>query len=774
MKNFVLDSNNPQPAPEHNILKGLNPQQREAVSHTHGPLLIIAGAGSGKTRVLTFRIAYMLQQQVAYPNEILALTFTNKAAKEMQERIGKLVGDEVAKKLWMGTFHSIFSKILRFESEKLNYNANFSIYDSDDSEKVVKNILAELNFDAKEIKPKTIRHKISSAKNELISPDEFKRKFISSTMDDIAAQVYPIYEARLRKNNAMDFDDLLVKPIELFEKYPDILEKYQERFKFILIDEYQDTNRAQYTVTRMLAKKHANICVVGDDAQSIYAFRGADISNILDFQNDYPNAKKVPLEQNYRSTQAILKAADSIIKVNSKQLEKTLWTENPLGEMIVLLESYNERDEATRVAYHINNLRMRRGYKLNDFAILYRTNFQSRVFEDALRSKNMPYQLVGGLSFYQRKEVKDALAYLKLMVNPRDEESLTRIINEPPRGIGAKSLQAVTEEARRFDKSVWETMQDIDSVSIHGGGKRAIADFVKQMQEFQAQVGRDSLYNFAHHLLNDSGYLKQYVQENTDEALSRRDNVMELLNAMDFFEKRNPGGSLSQFLQEISLFTDSDKFDEDKPAVTMMTIHASKGLEFPVVFVVGLEEELFPMKSRNAGDLVDVEEERRLFYVAITRAQKELYFSYARARYKYGEEKPMIRSRFLNEIDASFVRTETGATIKQSGKPELRQNAEAYTSTSSYAIEYDRPGLGVRKVTTHINPRSASTESRVEYDDVQEQDFRVGVQVMHPKFGKGKILQTEGSGDNARITVFFHSAGQKKLLLKFARLQILG
>ncbi|TNE71191.1 hypothetical protein EP331_10110 [bacterium] len=771
MKNFTLfDSDSPQP-PKSDILKGLNPQQREAVSHTHGPLLIIAGAGSGKTRVLTFRIAYLLQQRVTVPHEILALTFTNKAAKEMQERIGKLVGEEVSKKLWMGTFHSVFSKILRFEADKLNYNSNFSIYDTDDSEKIVKSILAELNFDAKEIKPRTIRNKISSAKNELISPDEFKRKFISSTMDDIAAQVYPLYETRLRKNNAMDFDDLLVKPIELFQNHPEILEKYQDRFKFILIDEYQDTNRAQYTVTKLLAQKHQNICVVGDDAQSIYAFRGADISNILDFQNDYPNAKKVPLEQNYRSTQAILKAADSIIKVNSKQLDKTLWTENPLGEMIVLLESYNERDEATRVAYHINNLRMRNGYKLNEFAILYRTNFQSRVFEDALRSKNMQYQLVGGLSFYQRKEVKDALAYLKLMVNPRDEESLTRIINEPPRGIGAKTLQSVTEEARRYDKTVWEAMQEVESLSVHGGGKRAIEEFVKQMKGFQAKVGKDSLYNFANHLLNDSGYLKQYVEENTDEALSRRDNVMELLNNMAFFEKRNPGGSLSQFLQEISLFTDSDNFDEDKPAITMMTIHASKGLEFPVVFVVGMEEELFPMKARNASDLVDVEEERRLFYVAITRAQKELYFSYARGRFKFGEEKAMIRSRFLNEIDASFVRTETGATIKQSGKPELRQNADAYStkSSSSYSVEYDEP-----RGKSSLFSSSASSNSRVVYDDSQEQDFRVGVNVLHPKFGKGKIVQTEGSGENAKVTVYFQTAGQKKLLLRFAKLQLLG
>ena len=771
MKDFTLFSS-PDPSPKSNpILDGLNPRQREAVAHTFGPLLIIAGAGSGKTRVLTYRIAYLLQQKVAFPSEVLALTFTNKAAKEMQERIGKLVGEEVAKKLWMGTFHSIFSKILRFECEKIGYTSNFSIYDSDDSERVVKSIIQELNLDAKEIKPRTIKNKISSAKNELINPQLFKQKFISSTMDDIAAQVYPLYEARLKKNNAMDFDDLLVKPIELFEKHPEVLEKYQDRFKFILIDEYQDTNQAQFKVTKMLARKNQNICVVGDDAQSIYAFRGADIANILDFQNDYPNAKKVPLEQNYRSTQAILKAADSIIKVNTKQLDKTLWTENSLGEMIVLLESYNERDEATRVAYHINNLRMRNGYRLNEFAILYRTNFQSRVFEDALRSKNMAYQLVGGLSFYQRKEVKDVLAYLKLLINPADEESLQRIINEPARGIGAKSMQNVLEEARRHDKPVWEIMKDIESVSIHGAGKKAVSEFVKQIEDFQGTLGKDSLYNHAHSLLLKTGYLQQYVEDGSDEALSRRDNVMEVLNTIGYFEKRNPGGSLSQFLQEISLFSDADKFDDDKPAVTMMTIHASKGLEFPVVFVVGMEEELFPMKSRNAGDMVDIEEERRLFYVAITRAQKELYFSHARSRFKYGEEKPMIRTRFLDEIDASFVRTETGATIKQRGKAELRQNADAYKKTSAlgYSVEYDND-TPTRRVTTHVN---SGRGTRIDYD-IQESDFQVGVKVVHPNFGQGKILHKEGSGENTKITVFFSTAGQKKLLLKFSKLRLLG
>lgn len=771
MKQFTL-YDQPEPSSNKNnpILQGLNVRQREAVQHTHGPLLIIAGAGSGKTRVLTYRIAYLLQQKVAHPAEILSLTFTNKAAKEMKERISKMVSEESAKKLWMGTFHSVFSKILRFECDKIGYSSDFSIYDSDDSERVVKSILQELNMDAKEIKPRTIKNKISSAKNELIDPYTFKQKFIGSTLDDIAAQVYPLYEKRLKKNNAMDFDDLLTKPIELFETHPEILEKYQDRFKFILIDEYQDTNQAQYKVTKMLAKKYQNICVVGDDAQSIYAFRGADIGNILDFQNDYPNAKRVPLEQNYRSTQAILKAADSIIKINTKQLEKTLWTENNMGEMIVLLESYNERDEATRVAYHINNLRIRNGYKLNEFAILYRTNFQSRVFEDALRSKNMAYQLIGGLSFYQRKEIKDVLAYLKLLVNPADEESMLRIINEPARGIGAKSMQNVMEEARRYDKSMWETMQNLESVKMHTAGKKAVAEFIKLIEEFRTTIGKDSLYNHAHSLLIKSGFLQQYVEDGSDDALSRRDNAMELLNTIGYYEKRNPNGSLSQFLQEISLFSDQDNFDEDKPAVTMMTIHASKGLEFPVVFVVGMEEELFPMKSRNAGDMVDIEEERRLFYVAITRAQKDLYFSYARSRFKYGEEKAMIRSRFLDEIDASFVRTETGATIRQRGKAELKQNADAYKPNTAYSVEYDNQ-TPVRRVTTHVNSGSGT---RIDYDDVQENHFQVGVKVIHPNFGQGKIIQKEGNGENTKITVFFASAGQKKLLLKFSKLKILG
>ncbi|MEX2403502.1 MAG: UvrD-helicase domain-containing protein, partial [Balneolales bacterium] len=428
----------------HNILSQVNEQQRKAVGHTDGPLLIIAGAGSGKTRVLTYRIANLLALEKAKPWEVLALTFTNKSAREMKSRIENLVGPE-ARQLWMGTFHSIFSRILRYECEHIGYNKDFSIYDTVDSDRAIKGILQELNIDIKEIKPRAVRFIISGAKNQLISPGEFQNKFVQSTLDDIAARVYAIYLNRLKQHNAMDFDDLLIKPIELFSQHPDILEKYQDRFKYILIDEYQDTNHAQYKVTRMLADKHKNICVVGDDAQSIYSFRGADISNILNFKEDYPDAVEVPLEQNYRSTKHILKCADSIIKQNKNRLEKTLWTENLDGNTITMLDNYNERDEANRIASYINELKLKKGYSLSDFAILYRTNYQSRVFEDSLRRKGLSYQLVGGISFYQRKEIKDVVAYLKLLVNPQDEESLLRVINEPARGIGDKSLKQITQ-----------------------------------------------------------------------------------------------------------------------------------------------------------------------------------------------------------------------------------------------------------------------------------------------------------------------------------------
>ena len=567
MKTFSLQSEEPKKPTD--FLKGLNKQQHEAVTTTQGPLLIVAGAGSGKTRVLTYRIAYLIQQYKAAPSEILALTFTNKAAREMKERITKLIGDQ-ALKLWMGTFHSIFSKILRFEADKLGFGKDFTIYDTSDSETVIKQILQELNFDPKEIKPKTIRNKISDAKNQLISPDEYQSKFVSSTLDDITSKVFNIYQSRLKQSNAMDFDDLLVKPIELFDNHPDLLERFQDRFKYILIDEYQDTNHAQYKVTKMLAQKYQNICVVGDDAQSIYSFRGADISNILNFKQYYVIAKQVPLEQNYRSTKSILQCADSIIKKNEHQLEKTLWTDKAYGEPIILLQNYDERDEANRVAQHILDLKMRSGYSNNQIAILYRTNYQSRVFEEALRRHDLAYQLIGGLSFYQRKEIKDVLAYLTLLVNKHDETNLVRIINEPSRGIGNKSINDLRITARNSGRTMWEILEQVEEASVYKPAKVRIRDFVTMMNQLRSDLeqGR-SLTDTTRAVLEQSVYMKALVEENSHDSMMRRENILELQNAISYYEKGSNNASLSAFLQEISLITDGDKFDENKPAITL-------------------------------------------------------------------------------------------------------------------------------------------------------------------------------------------------------------
>ncbi|WP_020403124.1 ATP-dependent helicase [Gracilimonas tropica] len=760
MKTFSLPSEEPKGRPD--FLSGLNKQQKQAVTHTDGPLLIVAGAGSGKTRVLTYRIAYLLQQYKAAPEQILALTFTNKAAREMKERIRNLIGDK-AGKLWMGTFHSIFSKILRFEAEKIGFGSDFTIYDTNDSQTVVKQILQELNFDPKEIKPKTIHNKISDSKNQLITADTFQEKFISSTLDDITARVYSIYNKRLKQSNAMDFDDLLVKPIELFQKHPEILEKYQDRFKYILIDEYQDTNHAQYKVTKMLADKYENICVVGDDAQSIYSFRGADISNILNFKEDYENATQVPLEQNYRSTKAILQCADSIIKQNTKQLDKTLWTEQDYGERITLLENFDERDEANRVASHIQNLKMKHGYKNNNFAILYRTNYQSRVFEEALRRKDLTYQLVGGLSFYQRKEIKDVLAYLTLLVNPHDETNLLRIINEPSRGIGNKSIQDILKKAREEGRSVWSIIQHVESLDVYKPAKARVREFVDMIDRLHNNLENgESLTDTVKAVLEQSGYMRALVEENSHESMMRRDNIIELQNAISYFEKGKSNASLSAFLQEISLITDQDKFDEDKPAITLMTVHASKGLEFPVVFIVGLEENLFPMGARNNFD-VDIEEERRLFYVAITRAEERLFFSHCRSRFKFGEETRQARSRFLEEVDSGVVQTETGATIAQ--KKDRFSNNDS--GSSNHEVEYDWKQNPTKK--TYKSP---SATIHYDYQD-GEDPFQVGVKVIHKKFGPGKIISRDGSGSDSRVVVFFKNRGQKKLMLRAAPLQVI-
>ena len=751
---------------EPDFLNDLNEQQQKAVKHTEGPLLIVAGAGSGKTRVLTYRIAYLIEKGIARPGEILALTFTNKAAREMQERIRELIGSS-APRLWMGTFHSVFSKILRFEAEKIGFDSNYSIYDTNDSKNAIKQILRENNYDPKDIKPRTIQRRISDAKNELIYPDQYLEKFVHSTLDDITAKIYGIYTERLKQNNAMDFDDLLIKPIELFNKFPEVLGKYQDRFKYILIDEYQDTNHAQYTVTKMLAEKRKNLCVVGDDAQSIYSFRGADITNILNFKSDYENAVEIPLEQNYRSTKAILRAADSIIKENSAQLDKTLWTNNDTGDMITLLENYDERDEASRVASYIKKLKAQHGYQYSDFAVLYRTNYQSRVFEETLRRKRIPYQLVGGLSFYQRKEIKDILAYLTLLVNPNDDTNLIRIINEPSRGIGNKSLSNLTSRARRTGQSVWDILRNVEKADLYKPAENSVKQFVAMMQELKNDLHNGaSLTEVLKKLLEKSGYMKALVEENSPKSMTRRENILELENAISYYEKENNNPSLATFLQEINLITDTDKYDEDKPAVTLMTVHSAKGLEFPVVFTVGMEEDLFPMGSRN-GEEANIEEERRLFYVAITRAQKHLFFSFCKSRYKYGEEKSMMRSRFLDEVSADVVRTETGATINQSSR--FNQTSSNGSGDANTTVEYDW-----KQPLYNKNNRNAGQGTTIHYDNPDEDPFQVGAKVEHNIFGEGKIINRTGKGKKTKVVIYFKERGRKTLMLRVAKLRVIG
>ncbi len=785
MKSFTMSSSSQ--ANQTSFLEGLNPKQKEAVTYSDGPLLIVAGAGSGKTRVLTYRIAYLLQQFKAAPQEILALTFTNKAAREMKDRIVQLIGDP-AHSLWMGTFHSVFSRILRVEAKKLGFGQDFTIYDTSDAETVIKQILRELNYDPKQIKPRTIHYKISDAKNQLIDPDTYAKKFIGSTLDDVTSKVYTIYKKRLKESNAMDFDDLLILPIELFDSDPQLLEKYQNRFRYILIDEYQDTNHAQYKVTKLLADKNHNLCVVGDDAQSIYSFRGADISNILNFKQDYTDAHQVPLEQNYRSTKSILTCADSIIKKNEKQLDKTLWTEKDYGEPIIVLENFDERDEANRVAQYILKLSQQALLNYNQFAVLYRTNYQSRVFEEAFRRHKIDYQLIGGLSFYQRKEIKDVLAYLKLLVNQFDETNLIRIINEPSRGIGQKSINDIRRASREQGLRVWELLEQIEETQVYRPAKVRIREFVDMMNEFREALTtkKVKLHELTRNLLDKSGYMKMLVEEQSHESLMRRENILEFINAISYYEKENNKTSLSAFLQEISLITDGDKFDESKPAVTLMTVHGSKGLEFPVVFVVGLEENLFPVGVKDNFD-VDLEEERRLFYVAITRAQERLYFSHCSNRFKYGEEQRQIRSRFLDEVDTSVVRTETGATLQQrsdrfistrdtnsntdngeSSHHEHTASAQKRRSSLGTTIEYDSAGKSP-------SYKSYSSLGRIDYDLNEGTDpFVVGAVVVHDKFGRGKIMSRSGSGTQTKVVVFFKNRGQKKLMLQAAPLSIIN
>ena len=757
------------------ILGGLNPEQRKAVQATDGPVMIIAGPGSGKTRTLTHRIAYLLAAGKARPHEIIALTFTNKAAREMKQRVQQLVGERT-KGMWVGTFHASFARLLRREGDKIGYSRDFSIYDTDDSKRIVKAQLNRLNIDTSRFKPRTLQRLISSAKNEMITPQEYAN-MARGAMQEKAAQVYPGYQQTLRQSNAMDFDDLLIKPVELFDQHEDVLEKYQQRWQYIHIDEYQDTNHAQYVLAKKLAGGHQNLCVVGDDAQSIYAFRGADITNILSFERDYPDATTIRLEQNYRSTQKILKLADSIIDQNEDQLEKSLWTENDEGAPVTLLEALSEKDEAQKIERRIRDLHLREDLKYSDFAVLYRTNAQSRSLEEAMRRANIPYQVIGGMSFYERKEIKDVMAYLRLVVNPNDSASIRRVINYPTRGIGAKTQERVIRFANEEGLTLWqaiERVEDIDTLSTRA--QNAVGTFRFLIAKYAAKAEDAPADELARDLIQEAGLLSELRKEHTQENLVRWENVQELISAIaEYVGNANENANLSTFLQEVALLTDQDNEYDDPNRVTLMTMHASKGLEFPVVFVSGMEEGLFPL-SRATEEREELEEERRLFYVGATRAEERLFLTYARSRYRYGERQSATRSRFLEEIDPDVVRTEVDGELDQkkdrfsAGDGQTR----SYDDMDPHYYRQSLSGPGKKKrVKRETKSTSSGSGRRVVYDEGQG-EIRPGVRVEHRKFGEGKVLSMEGQGEKATAVVFFEDVGQKKLKLKYARLRRVG
>ncbi len=770
----------PDPEAEQRILDGLNDKQREAVTTTEGPVMIIAGPGSGKTRALTHRIAYLLAAGKAQPRDILALTFTNKAANEMQERVEALVGDD-ARGMWVGTFHSSFARLLRMEGDKIGYSEDFSIYDTADSKRLIRQQMKGRNLDTDVVKPRSVQRMISSAKNEMIDPQEYA-ELARGDQQEIVAEVYPAYERALKQANALDFDDLLLKPIELFEQHEDVLEKYQRRWQYVHIDEYQDTNQAQYVLARKLSGRHKNLCVVGDDAQSIYAFRGADITNILNFDNDYPDATTIRLERNYRSTENIIRLADSIIEENDDQIEKSLWTDNAEGEYVALMEALSEKDEAQKIERRVRDLHLRDGMEYGDFAVLYRTNAQSRAIEEALRKENVPYRVIGGTSFYERKEIKDVLAYLKLLVNPNDTASLQRVINYPTRGIGDKTQARLQRYAQQHNLSLWQAVERVEEIETLGTrAERAVGKFRRLIARYASKVGTGSVPadELARDLIQDAGLLSELRKEHTRENLQRWENVQELISALAEYVESTEDATISTFLQEVALMTDQDEAEEGDDKVTLMTLHAAKGTEFPVVFIAGLEEGLFPLEQATQ-EKAELEEERRLFYVGVTRAEERLYLSWARSRYRYGEQTSNTRSRFLEEVDSDVVRTEAGG--------ELEQQTDRFSAEEGPSADYDEmdphyyrqdlSGDGGATGSSDGLRRIESTDGgggrRVVYDEGHG-EIVPGAQVEHQKFGRGKVQSLEGEGDKATAVVFFGSdVGNKKLKLKYANLRVIG
>lgn len=779
------------------FLAGLNPVQREAALATEGPVMIIAGAGSGKTRVLTYRIATLLHKGVDSFN-ILALTFTNKAAREMKERISHLVDGSESRNLWMGTFHSVFARILRSEAERIGYPSNFTIYDTEDSKSLIKTILTELQLDDKIYKPSLVLSRISTAKNNLISSREYVNHTAINDEDRQSGKprlglIYETYDKRLFKASAMDFDDLLFKTNILLKQFPEVLYKYQQKFKYILVDEYQDTNFSQYLIVKKLAAMFENICVVGDDAQSIYAFRGANIQNILNFQKDYPELKVFKLEQNYRSTQTIVQAANSVIKYNKDQLPKVVWTDNHPGDKIRVMRASTDNEEGVMVANSIFDLRMQHQVANKDIAILYRTNAQSRAMEEALRKRGIPYQIYGGLSFYKRKEIKDLLAYFRLAINPADEEALRRVINYPARGIGKTTFEKITVAADERNVSIWEIIETIGQNHVLGGASaQKVLDFVIMIRSFRHGLQSSNAFELGMHIARSSGLLKELGADKTPEGVSRQENVMELLNGIQEFVETLPESedevqerTLDVFMQDIALLTDADEEDtEDKNKVTMMTIHAAKGLEFKAVFVGGMEENLFPSQlALNSRE--ELEEERRLFYVALTRAEKFLTLSYATSRYKWGKIDMCEPSRFLTEIDQKLLELPPEPTAG-AGFFSFEDERSSFggfqkrsfpTSTFSPKKRTEEP-VAFRPKTPgqQLLPiEKTKTKQAVPHnftaDDLSS--LAQGMTVEHERFGRGKVIFLDGRPGEKKATVLFESAGQKQLLLKFAKLKII-
>ncbi len=741
------------------FLKDLNPAQLSAVKSVEGPELVLAGAGSGKTKVLTYRVAYLVSIGVPF-HSILCLTFTNKAANEMKARTEKLLGMDEGENprkyySWIGTFHSLFGKVLRMEAEKLGFTPNFSIYDEDDSLKLIKQILREHNLSEEVFAPAGIRWQISKLKNGLILPSQFAQS-AKSRLEQVTAEVYGVYDDRLKKNNAMDFDDLLIKPIILFNRDRTSLEKYQNKFKFILVDEYQDTNRAQYMLLKLLAERHRNICVVGDDAQSIYSWRGADLQNILDFQTDYPDAKVFRLEQNYRSTGKILKAANSVIIHNRRKLDKELWTENHEGERLSVLECESDRDEGYKIVQRIRNESIKDKLQLKDFVVLFRTNYQSRALEEAFNRGGIPYVIVGGVAFYKRKEIKDLLAYLKLIVNPQDDASFLRVVNFPARGIGDVTIDYIRSFATKHQSSLLDVAGRVDEiVEIQPRQKNQLKQFGKLIGKYISLKDQLSISELTRSLTDELQLVRTLKEENTVESQNRMENIQEFLAGIAEFQNENPEGTLQDFLSEVSLVSDVDRWDTKRNSVTLMTVHAAKGLEFPVVFVSGLEEGLFPLSSKEQDEL---EEERRLFYVAITRAEKKVYLSYAKQRFRFGKLSYQVPSRFLAEMEADVLDQEHSARVTA--------QRSIWETTSTF--DSLRPSLDSLGVVDDDNSRQPA----VERERSAAAHIRIGTIVEHHFFGEGKVIEMSGKGDSEKVVVLFSANQKKQLMVRYANLRI--